>query len=206
MNAKTRLHIKQTIEELFSLYFGRRPTRREIDTLYKNQAKFYELALGPNLTPSAVTERQPTPTMGYISDEDLREAHPHITAKTVTEREPMPRNPIGPYRVVAVFNINDQGALVMRLVESPIPSYTTGPYQTRTVLSPSEQGKVIREVQDGLPSGQRVVGITNEFPSEYGNGGVYVYPVKVTVPAPKPSYNVKVSSVAKTLEDLTTNY
>lgn len=103
-----------------------------------------------------------------------------------------------PNRVVAVFNTNHENALVMRLVYSPIPRI---PRQNRTTLTSAEQEKVIRDVQDNLPKGHKVVGISNEFPGQYGSGGVYVYPVRIS-PPPKPRYEIEVGPSARNLENL----
>lgn len=101
-------------------------------------------------------------------------------------------------KYILVFNTNPEGALVVRMV--PIARNDLDLSETQ-VLNSVRRLK-IKEVQNDLPKGHKVVGVSNLLPSQYGQGGAYIFPVRLHVP--EPTYEVNIGPYVKTLQDLTT--
>lgn len=112
---------------------------------------------------------------------------------------PYPEEEMTWKRKIAVFNTNPEGKLVIRLADVEEGPGRINYHENQ--IRPDHREKLIRAVQDNLPKGHTVVGVSNLVPSVYGQGGAYIFPVRITPPAP--SYEIDVGPPAKSLSDLT---
>lgn len=100
-------------------------------------------------------------------------------------------------KYIAVFNTNPGGNVVARLV-----SVTTNELNlSETQILESARRKIIQKVQDSLPEGHNVVGVSNIMPSQYGQGGAYIFPIKIIPPQP-PETIIEMGPAIKSLWDM----
>ena len=135
----------------------------------------------------------------FMPRKERKELQETITEKYTQEQTDL-IGAIPTMKKYAVFAVIPNGNLTVRLFDGPsyIPSH-------------SERIELVKKFQKKMPSRttHKIVGISNPLPSQYGYGGAYVYPVRITPqpppppPPPPPTEDrIEILSPAKTLEDL----
>lgn len=97
-----------------------------------------------------------------------------------------------PSQQIAVFNINPEGALVIRLEDIP----QDFKYASHSTVKEN----AVRTVKERLPADHKVVGVSNPLPSPNGLGGAYVFPVRIIKPIRE--YDVDIGPSVKSLRGL----